>query len=191
MRRRPRASKPNACSATVNPDWLSAAGEEDPGSALDTDAKDSHAMQTIEDIMTRDVQLIGPDDTLQLAAQLMDQLNVGSLPVCAGRELLGMVTDRDITVRGTAIGADPGTARVADVMTRGTEFCTQDQEVQEVLRTMGNAQVRRLPVIDAERRLVGIVSLGDLATRQQHRPVDDAVRDISTPSEPDGGPANS
>jgi CBS domain-containing protein len=173
-------------------DWLSAAGEEDPGSALDSVSisKQEHAMPTIADIMTRDVQVIGPDDTLQLAAQLMDQLNVGSLPVCGGRELLGMVTDRDITVRGTAIGADPATTCVADVMSRGTEFCTEDQDAQEVLRVMGTAQVRRLPVIDVDRKLVGIVSLGDLATRQPG-PVDDAVRDISTPSEPDGGPANS
>jgi CBS domain-containing protein len=177
-------------------DWKhSAAGEEDPGSALDTldtldTASQENLMQTIADIMTRDVQLIGPEDTLQLAAQLMDQLNVGSLPVCSGRELLGMVTDRDITVRGTALGLDPATACVSDVMSRGTEFCTEDQDSQEVLRLMGNAQVRRLPVIDVDRRLVGIVSLGDLATRQPG-PVDDAVRDISTPSQPDGGPANS
>ncbi|HVK32360.1 MAG TPA: CBS domain-containing protein [Burkholderiaceae bacterium] len=173
-------------------DGFSAAGEEDPGSAfdtLDTDSKEA-PMPTIADIMTRDVQVIGPEDTLQLAAQLMDQLNVGSLPVCSDRELLGMVTDRDITVRGTAVGANPLQACVSDVMTHGTEFCTEDQDPQEVLRLMGNAQVRRLPVIDVDRKLVGVVSLGDLATRQPG-PVDEAVRDISAPSEPDGGPANS
>lgn len=147
-------------------------------------------MPTIADIMTRDVQLIGPDDTLQHAAQLMDQLNVGSLPVCNGDELLGIVTDRDITVRGTALGLDPAAACVSDVMTRGTETCTEDQDSQQVLRMMGNAQVRRLPVMNADRRLVGIVSLGDLATKQRG-PVDDAVRDISTPSQPDGAPTNS
>jgi CBS domain-containing protein len=190
MRRRRRAWNPNGRSAAVPADWQSAAGEEDPGSAMDTVSMEDHAVPTIADIMTRDVQLIGPDDTLQLAAQLMDQLNVGSLPVCSGRELLGMVTDRDITVRGTALGADPTTVRVADVMSRGTEFCTEDQDAQEVLRVMGAAQVRRLPVVDVDRKLVGIVSLGDLATRQPG-PVDDAVRDISTPSQPDGGHASS
>ncbi len=147
-------------------------------------------MPTIAEIMSRDVQVIGPEDTLKLAAQLMDQLNVGSLPVCAGRELVGMVTDRDITVRGTAVGADPSTACVSDVMSHGTEFCTEDQDSQEVLRVMGNAQVRRLPVVNVDRHLVGIVSLGDLATRQL-APVDEAMRDISTPSQADGGPQNS
>jgi CBS domain-containing protein len=147
-------------------------------------------MPSIADIMTRDVQIIGPDDSLHLAAQLMDQLNVGSLPVCSGRKLLGIVTDRDITVRGTAVGLRPDEARVGEVMSRGTEFCTDDQDAQEVLKTMGNAQVRRLPVINVQRELVGIVSLGDLATRQI-APVQEAVRDISTPSEPDGGPTHS
>jgi CBS domain-containing protein len=146
-------------------------------------------MSTIADIMTTDVQVVGPDDTLQLAAQLMDQLNVGSLPVCNGKHLLGMVTDRDITVRGTAMNLVPDQARVCDVMTHEVEFCTDDQDAQEVLLVMGKAQVRRLPVINVERQLVGIVSIGDLATRQPG-PVDEAVSAISTPSEPDGGPQN-
>jgi len=144
----------------------------------------------VAEIMTRDVQVIGPQETLQLAAQLMDQLDVGALPVCDGRRLLGMVTDRDITVRGTAAGLAPGAACVSDVMTTGTEWCTEDQDTEEVMRQMGQAQVRRLPVIDVDRRLVGIVSLGDLATRQSGH-VDRAVREISEPSEPDAGPASS
>jgi CBS domain-containing protein len=110
--------------------------------------------------------------------------------VCSGRQLLGMVTDRDITIRGTALGLVPDRACVSDVMTHGTEFCTDTQDAQAVLREMGKAQVRRLPVINVDRELVGIVSLGDLATRHS-APVDAAVRDISSPSEPDGGPANS
>jgi CBS domain-containing protein len=147
-------------------------------------------MSTIADIMTTDVQVVGPDDTLQRAAQLMDQLNVGSLPVCDGKHLLGMVTDRDITVRGTAMNLAAGGARVSAVMTGAVEFCTDDQDPQEVLLLMGKAQVRRLPVINAERQLVGIVAIGDLATKQPG-PVDGAVSAISTPSEPDGGPHNS
>jgi CBS domain-containing protein len=146
-------------------------------------------MSTIADIMTTDVQVVGPDDTLQLAAQLMDQLNVGSLPVCNGKHLLGMVTDRDITVRGTAMNLVPDEARVSAVMTNEVEFCTDDQDAQEVLLVMGKAQVRRLPVINVERQLVGIVSIGDLATRQPGT-VDEAVSAISSPSEPDGGPQN-
>jgi CBS domain-containing protein len=147
-------------------------------------------MTTIADIMTTDVQVVGPDDTLQRAAQLMDQLNVGSLPVCDGKHLLGMVTDRDITIRGTAMNLAPDHARVSAVMTTEVEFCTDDQDAQEVLLLMGKAQVRRLPVINVDRQLVGIVALGDLATRQPG-PVDEAVSAISTPSEPDGGAQNS
>lgn len=143
-------------------------------------------MTTIADIMTTDVQVVGPTDTLQLAAQLMDQLNVGSLPVCDGKHLLGMVTDRDITIRGTALNLTPDQARVAGVMTSEVEFCTDDQDAAEVLLLMGKAQVRRLPVINVERQLVGIVSIGDLATRHPGN-VDEAVSAISTPSEPDGG----
>jgi CBS domain-containing protein len=147
-------------------------------------------MPTIAEIMTRDVQVIGPEDSLKQAAQLMDQLNVGSLPVCNGSVLLGMVTDRDITVRGTAAGADPKHACVSDVMSHRAHVCTVDQDADDVLRLMSRLQVRRVPVLDASRRLVGIVSLGDLATRQPAS-VEDAVRDISSPSEPDGGPASS
>ena len=147
-------------------------------------------MSTVAEIMSTDVQVVGPDDTLQRAAQLMDQLDVGSLPVCDGKHLLGMVTDRDITVRGTAMNLAPDQARVSAVMTSEVEFCTDDQDAQEVLLLMGKAQVRRLPVINVERQLVGIVSIGDLATRQPG-PVDEAVSAISTPSEPDGGAQNS
>lgn len=143
-------------------------------------------MTTIADIMTTDVQVVGPEDTLQLAAQLMGQLNVGSLPVCDGKLLLGMVTDRDLTIRGTAMNLAPDHARVAAVMTHEVEFCTDDQDAQEVLLLMGKAQVRRLPVINVERQLVGIVSIGDLATRHPGN-VDEAVSAISSPSEPDGG----
>jgi CBS domain-containing protein len=146
-------------------------------------------MSTIADIMTTDVQVVGPADTLQLAAQLMDQLNVGSLPVCDGKHLLGMVTDRDITIRGTAMNLAPDRTQVSAVMTSDVEFCTDDQDPQEVLLLMGKAQVRRLPVINVERQLVGIVAIGDLATKQLS-PVDDAVSAISTPSEPDGGAQN-
>lgn len=147
-------------------------------------------MTTVSEIMTTDVQLVGPETTLQHAAQLMDQLNVGSLPVCAGTRLLGMVTDRDITVRGTAAGLEPAKACVSDVMSEGVYWCTEDQDTEEVMRTMGLEQVRRLPVINVDRKLVGIVSIGDIATKAPG-PVDEAVREISTPSEPDGGPAAS
>ncbi len=147
-------------------------------------------MTAVSEIMTTDVQVISPRASLQGAAQLMDQLNVGSLPVCEDGRLLGIVTDRDITVRGTAVGLAPAEGRVADVMTREIESCTADVEVDRVMSAMGDAQVRRMPVVDQDRHVIGIVSLGDIATRQPGR-IDGVVRRISTPSEPDGGPANS
>jgi CBS domain-containing protein len=125
-----------------------------------------------------------------VAAQLMDQLNVGSLPVCDGRRLLGMVTDLDITVGGTAAGLVPAQARVIEVMSEGVQWCTEDQDTAEVMKTMADAQVRRLPVINGEHELVGIVTVGDIATKAPD-PVDAMVREISTPSHPDGGPATS
>jgi CBS domain-containing protein len=146
-------------------------------------------MPRVSEIMSTDVQVVGPEESLQSAAQKMDQMNIGSLPVCDGRRLLGMVTDRDITIRGTAAGLSPASGRVSEVMSANVSWCLQDQDSAEVLRRMGQEQVRRLPVIDADQRLVGIVSLGDLATRQPGS-VDLAVRQISTPSQADGGPAN-
>lgn len=136
-------------------------------------------MPMISELMTREVEVITPDESLQRAAQLMDDLNVGSLPVCEGTRLIGMVTDRDITVRGTAAGLDPNETEVASVMSEDTRWCTQDQSAEEVLKLMGEAQVRRLPVLDDEQRIVGIVSLGDLAASGSPR-TDDALRRISS-----------
>jgi CBS domain-containing protein len=139
--------------------------------------------------MTSNVQTIEPQETLQHAAQLMDQLNVGSLPVCNGALVLGIITDRDITIRATATGLAPATACVSDAMSTTVLSCREDDDADEVMDRMGEAQVRRLPVLDADDELIGIVSLGDMATRQR-QPVDEVVRRISTPSEPDGGVAN-
>lgn len=146
-------------------------------------------MTQVSEIMTTNVQVVGPEQSLQTAAQFMDQLNVGALPVCDGKRLLGMVTDRDITIRGTAAGLAPGAACVSDVMTERAVWCSQAQDIDEVMRMMGDAQVRRMPVLNDRQELVGIVSLGDLATRQSGH-IDRAAREISSPSEPDGGPGN-
>ena len=108
-------------------------------------------------------------------------LTTGSLSSGQGTRLLGMVTDRDITVRGVAAGLSSDVACVAEVMTKDLEFCTEDQDTEEVMHTMGYAQVRRLPVVNMDGGLVGIVSLGDMA-RRQPGPVDQTVRDISEPS---------
>jgi CBS domain-containing protein len=141
-------------------------------------------MTKISEVMTRGVEVIGPDETLQRAAQLMDELNVGSLPVCDGNRLVGMITDRDITVRATAAGMAPGEASVAEVMSEQTRWCTEDQTIDDVMQQMADVQIRRVPVLNERREVVGIVSLGDLATRQSGH-IDDALREISSPSEPD------
>jgi len=140
-------------------------------------------MQKISDFMTRNVQVVHPDESLRRAAQVMDDLNVGALPVCDSTGLVGMITDRDITVRATAAGLS-GDTRACDVMTGYARWCTSEQTVQEAMRQMADVQIRRLPVIDAQRRVVGIVSLGDLATRHQGH-VAAALRRISDPSMPD------
>jgi CBS domain-containing protein len=138
-------------------------------------------MTQISEVMSRNVHVVEPQEKLQRAAQLMQGLNVGSLPVSDGQRLLGIVTDRDITVRGVAGGMAPDAACVSDVMTAGVSCCRPDQDAQEVMQMMGEQQIRRLPVVDADERLVGIVSLGDLAVRQSGH-IDKTVRDISSPS---------
>jgi CBS domain-containing protein len=146
-------------------------------------------MQTVSDVMTRDVRSISPDDSVRHAAQLMDELNVGSIPVCDGPRLVGMITDRDITVRSTAAGQSPQTTRVGDVMSTDVRTCYPNQEVDQVLEEMGDVQIRRVPVIDQHSlALVGIVSLGDMATKHSAG-IDHALEQISTPSEPDRPPA--
>ena len=138
-------------------------------------------MASVSEIMSRDVQVVTPGDTLRAAAQLMQDRDVGALPVCEGNMLLGIVTDRDIAVRGVASGLDPDKDLVSDVMTDGAEVCTADDDAQDVMCRMGELQVRRLPVVGSDGRLVGIVSLADLATRQSAG-IDRTVREISEPS---------
>lgn len=117
----------------------------------------------VYEAMTPDVVSVGPDATLQEAAEAMRNLDVGTLPVCEGERLVGMITDRDITIRATAQGQDPRTTRVREAMTPEAVCCLENDEVKKVARVMQDAQLRRLLVVNAEGRLVGIVSLGDLA----------------------------
>ncbi|MFC5548672.1 CBS domain-containing protein [Massilia aerilata] len=142
-------------------------------------------MQTIQDVMTRDVQSISPQETIQRAAQMMDELNVGSIPVLDGRKLVGMITDRDITVRATAAGQAPGSTRVGDVMSTDVRTCSPNQSVDEVLGQMGDVQIRRVPVVDAQsQEVVGIVSMGDMATKHSGG-IERALEEVSSPSKPD------
>jgi len=134
----------------------------------------------IADIMTRSVAVVQQDDTLQHAAQKMQSLNVGALPVCDGDALVGVVTDRDITVRGVATGMIGQESKVSDVMTEDVRWCAESDGVEQAMDAMGEAQVRRLVVLGENRKIVGIVSLGDLATRQRAQ-IDETLREISQP----------
>jgi CBS domain-containing protein len=117
----------------------------------------------VKEIMTSQVEVIHPEASLKEAAQKMSRLDIGPLPVCDGERLVGMLTDRDITVRATAQGWDPNTTRVREVMTPAVVCCFEDQEVRTAAQVMDVRQIRRVPVLSRDKRLVGIVSLGDLA----------------------------
>ncbi|GIZ52544.1 CBS domain-containing protein [Noviherbaspirillum aridicola] len=148
-------------------------------------------MQRIADIMTRDVRSIAPQETIRRAAEMMDELNVGALPVCDGERLVGMITDRDITVRAVAAGTAPEAGQVGEVMSAQVRWCFEDQPVDEVMAQMSDSQIRRVPVVDQQTHsLVGIVSLGDLATKHSAQ-VDRTLEEISSPSEPDRSGLNS
>ena len=132
----------------------------------------------VRDIMTRDVQLLAPHNTLQEAARLMRDDNIGSLPVADGDRLVGYLTDRDLVIRGLAEGLS-GDSHIHDVMTDQVLYCFEDEDVEEVAVNMADNQVRRLPVISREKRLVGIVALGDLATKAADASAEDALEGIS------------
>lgn len=138
----------------------------------------------LKGIMTRSVEVIHPEATLQEAAQKMKSLDVGPLPVCDGKRLVGMLTDRDITVRATAEGLDPTTTPVRDVMTEDVAYCLEDQDIQEAARLMEGKQLRRLVVLDRDKQLVGIVALADLAVQGgDDRLTAEVVERISEPSD--------
>jgi CBS domain-containing protein len=142
-------------------------------------------MTTVADVMTRGVRTMTPSDTVVRAAQAMDELNVGVIPVCDGPKLVGMVTDRDIVVRGVAQEADPKTLKLADVMSTNVRCAKEDDDIDQVLSEMADTQIRRMPVVDARQQLVGIVTLGDIAAKDVDDDVALSLGDISTPAEPD------
>jgi len=119
----------------------------------------------IRNVMTPGAACVSADATLTAAAKHMKELDVGALPVCENDRLVGMITDRDIVIRSAADGHDPKAHRVRDVMTADVVYCFDDQDADEAARLMGGHQIRRLPVLNRSKRLVGMVSLGDLAVR--------------------------
>ncbi|HMN44326.1 MAG TPA: CBS domain-containing protein [Povalibacter sp.] len=116
----------------------------------------------VKEAMTRDVRLVRPDQTIREAAHLMAELDIGCLPVEENDKMVGMITDRDIAVRAISEGRGPQTP-IRDVMSTDVKYCYDDQSVEEVTRNMADIRVRRLPVVNRSKRLVGILSLGDLA----------------------------
>lgn len=137
-------------------------------------------MRKISEVMTSDVKVVRPDDSVQSAAAVMADQEVGALPVCDGTRLQGMITDRDIAVRAVANGRGADTP-VREVMTEEIISCSEDDDTQEVLRRMGDSQIRRIPVLDSNRNLIGIVALGDLALEDEEN-VDETLREISMPA---------
>ncbi|MGV3726173.1 CBS domain-containing protein [Hydrogenophaga sp.] len=141
-------------------------------------------MNRVKDVMTQGVQTLAPHDTVEQAARVMESLDVGVLPVCDGARIVGMLTDRDIVVRGVAQGLPATTTPLEDVMSAQVEWVFEDEGLTEAAARMQQLQIRRLPVLDRDKRLVGIVSLGDLAAKGDAHQAGAALADISEPARP-------
>jgi len=138
----------------------------------------------VGEIMTKDVEIITSDTKLDSAARRMRDLNVGMLPIADGSNLSGVLTDRDIVIRSTAEGNDPKEVSVQDVASRDLVGCYEDEEVEDALDRMKKAKVRRLPVIDRSDKLVGVVSIGDIAVEASEGMAGETLEEISTPNRP-------
>jgi CBS domain-containing protein len=134
----------------------------------------------ISECMTRSVRIADPNETVREAAKAMAELDAGALPVGENDRLVGMITDRDIAIRAVAEGKGPD-CKVREVMTPDIRYCFEDEDVEHVLESMGENQVRRFPVLNRRKRLVGIVSFGDLAMEAEHRQLGFALSEVSQP----------
>eukprot|EP01121_Diplochlamys_sp_Union-15-3_P010664 TRINITY_DN3014_c0_g1_i2.p1 TRINITY_DN3014_c0_g1~~TRINITY_DN3014_c0_g1_i2.p1 ORF type:complete len:151 (-),score=40.58 TRINITY_DN3014_c0_g1_i2:42-494(-) len=143
--------------------------------------------EKIKNVMTKNVKLVGPDTTIQEAARKMKESDSGFLPIGKDDKLQGTVTDRDIVIRCIAEGADPKSTTVSKAMSNDIVYCFEDQDLRDAKKIMGEKQIRRLPVLNRDKRLVGVVSLGDLS---EDTNVDDAVskisKDTGKPSQTEG-----
>ncbi|HEY9013282.1 MAG TPA: CBS domain-containing protein [Devosia sp.] len=135
----------------------------------------------VSELMTRDVRVASPDDSLQRAAKMMGEIDAGVLPVGENDRLVGMITDRDIAIRAVAKGMGPE-SKVRDVMSKEVKYCFEDEDLDDVTDNMGDLQLRRMPVLNRDKRLVGIISLGDVAVGH----VTDAGQALQGISEPGG-----
>ena len=136
----------------------------------------------VRELMTDTVKTVTPSTPLQDVARLMRDQDIGSVPVAENDKLVGMVTDRDIVIRGLA--EDPALERrvARDVMSQQVLYCRADESVEDVLKNMGEQQIRRLPVVDESKRLVGVVSIGDLSSRARATKTGEALKEISRPN---------
>ena len=136
----------------------------------------------VQQIMSKDVHIADPNMTIRDAARQMRAENIGSLPVGENDQLIGMVTDRDIVVRAVAEERSPGNTTVREVMSEGLCYCFEDDDVERAAQVMAQHQVRRLPVVNRNKRLVGVVALADLG-RSEDEPAKDALKGISEPTD--------
>lgn len=136
----------------------------------------------VSECMTQDVRVANPTETLQVAARIMADIDAGFLPVGENDKLVGIITDRDIAIRAVGCGCAPDT-KIRDVMSEDVKYCFEDDEVEDVLDNMAEQQIRRLPVVNRDKRLVGVVSIGDLAADgRQAAHAGKALGDIASPS---------
>jgi len=135
----------------------------------------------VRDCMTREFRIVDPGETVQGAAQAMADIDAGFLPVGEHDRLIGIVTDRDIAIRAVATGRSPS-ARVRDVMSLEVRYCFDDEDVDSVLDNMADLQLRRLPVLDRDKRLVGVISITDLAGNGEAAHAGEALGEIARPS---------
>lgn len=134
----------------------------------------------VREAMTRDVYVANPQNSIKEVARVMADIDCGAVPVGENDKLVGMLTDRDIAVRAVGQGKGPDT-RVEEVMTQDLRYCYEDEDLEHVTHNMGDEQIRRLPVVDRDKRLVGIISLGDVAMSTNGRDTSDALTGISRP----------
>ena len=134
----------------------------------------------VKEAMCRDVQLANPDETIQQAAQMMVEIDAGALPVGENDRLVGMITDRDIAVRAVAVGKPP-TTKIRDVMSGEVLYCFEDEDLAHVARNMSDMKVRRLPVVNRDKRLVGVISAGDVARHEKPANVGKMMAEVSEP----------
>jgi CBS domain-containing protein len=135
----------------------------------------------IRDVMTPDVSFVRPDTSILEIARKMRDADIGSTPVVDQDRLIGMVTDRDIVVRVVAEGRPTQTSTARDAMSPGVLYCFDDEAIEDVLDKMGDQQIRRLPVVNRDKRLVGLVSLGDLSLTGKRKAAGEALQEISQP----------